>query len=100
MKTKDNPWFLLAAAWAVALVIWVGFDVVDYHSRASNTGYGWYDNRVLVAPYINLRCRLNPATKIIVSRDGAGGLWLERETKVGEWEFWTRICKIDECNLK
>jgi hypothetical protein len=84
----------------VAILVF-GLDYYEAHDQdPASSAYRWYPNSSLFHPYVQFKAHWSKDAELVVCRDGAGGIWLEREIKIGDCIYWTRIAQLDRIDLK
>jgi hypothetical protein len=101
-----NPMFKPAIALALAIItipVLINFvcDIISYHACASSQTYftPWYDDDWRKDPYTKFCLSWHPA-KYHIATNGVGDLWVVKEVKVGQVEFWTVKYKVEKKDLK
>jgi hypothetical protein len=76
-------------------------DIVSYHRCVSNPTFftPWYDDSSIKEPYTKFCLSWYPP-KYRLSTNFVGDLWVVKEVKVGQVEFWTIKYKIKKEDLK
>ena len=87
MKTLRLLVITCASIW---IFLWLAFDLSSFISCATNDSYKtpWYDNLFLKSPITNT-VLLFYDDVVYETRNAVGDLWVIKETKVGDVEFWT-----------